>query len=147
MTLPPRAAEGIEQRRAMSAEHRTAGRLRRELAVATETLRRLRWSDSLAALTLGARDAAAMVRVGIPSALLTVAGIEAESALAGRVRAEVERLPGGRPAVDLGVYLLDSRSASEAIAEVDDGYQRYEWYAGTSDGRPYCIAARSSANP
>jgi hypothetical protein len=67
--------------------------------------------------------------------------------LAQRVRTEITSLGIARPAVDLGVFLVDARHGSETSRLVGGTSPRFEWYAGSRGGRPYCLSVRTNVRP
>ena len=164
--LPVKPPRGGVHAPPKTVERQRATGLRNELSTLNETARRMRWSDSLSALTVGAADQANPIVVGAP--LLenkpaevvevrpdgTPRYLEPEGvapadldALRGRVQAELATLGVDRPAVDVGVFLVNGRSASATDEVFARSMMRVEWYAGVREGRPYCLTVKSSYRP
>jgi hypothetical protein len=157
-------------------ERRRAMEIGAELRAVQEALVRLGWSDSLSALAWGAADLPVPVVVGVPEVadrrpfageglweltdnrlqdrnFLTASALarEAKGAqfdpraaalVSDRVVGELAQLGAERPAVDLGVFLIPNE-AIDGVRSID----RVEWYAGSREGRPYCLTVRTSAYP
>ena len=164
--LPVKPPRGGVHAPPKTVERVRATELRGELSTLNETVRRMRWSDSLSALTLGAADLSSPVVVGAPLLGDTPPELievrpdgsprfqEAEGvtlaqldALRGRVQAELASLGVDRPAVDVGVFVVNARSAAATEAGYARSSMRVEWYAGTREGRPYCLTVKSSYRP
>jgi hypothetical protein len=127
-------------------ERKQAARLRSELAVMNEALRRLRWSDSLSALAWGAAERPIPVAVGAPMAKdPSPADRESLDLLQSYLQKELKDLGAARPAADLGVFLLDARAPAPSAGQVLGAANafRFEWYAGVRDGRPFCLTVRT----
>jgi hypothetical protein len=125
--------------------------LGQELQATSEALRRIRWVEAATALSRGAADRTVPLVVGVPEQRHDGGEFDpaAVEALATRVAEELRVIGAPRPAAALGVFLV---SSSSERGTVTDRYltalsNRVEWYAGTRDGRPYCITLRASARP
>jgi hypothetical protein len=119
-----------------------------ELAAANETARRLQWVDSLLPLVRDAAKRDLPFAVGILPGLADQWGNPdgGQAQVVGEVARETTQRGVTRPAVDLGVFLVDGRTdfVSERVAYVPN---RYEWYAGARDGRAYCMSVRTTSQP
>lgn len=102
-----------------------------------ESLLRVRWSDSLSALTLASAEGG--VAVGLPST-------ELSDAHEAKVRLEVGALPRYVPGVVFG-YFYQPRAHGRTADTPTFGRPRTETYVGTRDGTDYCLQVRVRRNP
>jgi hypothetical protein len=122
--------------------------LGRELVAANETARRLEWVDSLLPLVRGAADHDTPFAVGIVPGLADQAGDPhaGQAEVVRELTQEVKLIGVSRPAVDLGVFIVNAKS--DGVAErVGYASNHYEWYAGVRDGRAYCLSVRTTTEP
>ena len=116
-------------------------RLQNDFRWTAEALLRLRWSDSLSALTLASAEE--RIAVGLhPSDDVTEAMAQA---LEATVRREVRALPRYVPGVVFGYFRLPFHLGRTADLRTS-GRSRTETYVGTRDGIDYCLQVRVERN-
>jgi len=140
--LPPRPWQPPRKHGEVLPQEVLRAELIRRAVEANQRLERMRWADSLVALTLAAPADDDGVRIGVPEGI----GGERVERFRSNLRAELASLDRRDRRVNLGFFLQPYDFGSVPGAPL--GWRNaIEYYIGQREGRPYCVAVMVRRHP